>query len=97
MTTPIQGLSAIHDAWSAFSAAAVAAKTRPPMLGRMRVCTASLTVSTAGILSSTTSVSRSTAPIPMAHPLSIQTRLCGRVMRSVKRAMRPRRGMGCMR
>ena len=57
------------------------------MLGRMKVCTASLTVSMAGILSSTTSVSSSTAPMPMAHHDSIHEYDCGSVMKSVNRAM----------
>ena len=57
------------------------------MLGRMKVCTASLTVSTAGILSRTTSVSSSTTPMPMAHQDSIQAYDCGSVMKSVNRAM----------
>ena len=71
-TMPTHGCSAIHTDWSTSSAAAVAAKISPPMAGRMKVCTASLTVSTAGILSSTTSLSSSREPMPIAHQLSIQ-------------------------
>ena len=85
---PTQGCSVIHVDRSTSSAAEVAAKTRPPMLGRMNVCTASLTVSIAGILSRTTSVSSSTAPTPMAHHDSIQAYDCGNVMTSLNRATR---------
>ena len=49
-TTPTHGLSAVQVDSSAFSAAEVAATISPPMLGRMKVWTASLIVSTAGIL-----------------------------------------------
>ena len=53
------------------------------MVGRMKVCTASLTVSTAGTLSTTTSVSSSADPIPIAHHDSIHPYADGRTMRSV--------------
>ena len=53
------------------------------MLGRMNVCTASLTVSTAGTLSTTTSVSSRAAPIPIAHHDSIHPYADGRTMKSV--------------
>ena len=51
----------------------VAAKTTPPLAGRMKVCTASLTESTAGILSSTISASSSATPMPIAHQLDIHS------------------------
>ena len=49
----------------------------------MNVCTASLTVSTAGTLSTTTSVNSSAAPIPIAHHDSIHPYAAGRTMKSV--------------
>jgi hypothetical protein len=53
------------------------------MPGRMNVCTASLIESMAGTLSSTSSVSSSTAPIPIAHHDSIHAYDAGNVMTSV--------------
>ena len=57
------------------------------MLGRMKVWIVSLTVSMAGILSRTSSAISRIEPIPIAHHDSIQAKLVGSVMRSVKRAM----------
>ena len=48
---------------------ALAAKRTAPAVGRMKVCTASLTWSTAGILSATASIRQSTVSKPMVHQL----------------------------
>ena len=86
-TMPTHWLFCIQVDLSRLSAAVVAAKISPPMLGRMKLWIASLIVSTAGILSRTTSASNRMLPIPMAHQLSIQLKLAGSVSTSVKRAI----------
>ena len=92
---PTQEFSCIHVLDSMFSAAWVAAKMTPPIAGRMTVWIVSLTVSIAGILSSTTSARSRTVPIPIAHQLSIHPNDAGRTMTSVNFAMRAttRKGM----
>jgi hypothetical protein len=67
----------------------VAVKIAPPTAGRMKVCTASLRWSTTGILSSTSSQTSSTAPIPSTHPLASQRCDAGRSMTLVKGASMP--------
>ena len=64
----------------------VAALSRAAMVGRRTVWMMSLIESTAGILSTTTSMSSSTVHRPMAHQDSIHWYEAGSVIRSVYRA-----------
>jgi hypothetical protein len=66
----------------------------PPAVGRTTVCTASLTLSSAGILSATTSTASNTATIVSTQPFSSHDHACGSVITSVKRASRPRISIG---
>ena len=55
----------------------------PPAVGRTKVCTVSLTVSRAGILSATISTASNTATTAITQPFSSQVQPDGRVMRLV--------------
>ena len=57
--------------------------TMPPAVGRTKVCTVSLTVSRAGILSATISTASNTATTAITQPFSSQVQPDGRVMRLV--------------
>ena len=82
-STLTQECSCTHVDDSRSAAALLAANTRPPVAGRMKVWIASLTVSTAGTLSSTISARSSTVPMPIAHQLDIHSYPTGRVITSV--------------
>lgn len=65
------------------SAAVPEPNTIPPAVGRTTVWTTSLMLSSAGILSATTSITSSAATIASTHPFSSQAQAGGRVTRSV--------------
>ncbi len=66
----------------------------PPAVGRTKVCTASFTESSAGILSATISTTSSTATISITQPFSSQDQPAGNVTRSVNRDSSPRASSG---
>ena len=66
----------------------------PPAVGRTNVWMASLTLSSAGILSATISTTSSTATIAITQPFSSQAQPCGSVIRSVNRDSRPSASSG---
>ncbi|MDT5365373.1 MAG: hypothetical protein QOC69_7135 [Mycobacterium sp.] len=68
--------------------------TMPPAVGRTNVWMASLTLSSAGILSATTSTTSNAATIDMTQPFSSQAQACGNVTRSVNRDSRPSASSG---
>jgi hypothetical protein len=68
--------------------------TMPPAVGRTTVCTASLTLSSAGILSAITSTTSNTATIASTQPFASHDHPCGSVITSVNRASSPRISIG---
>ncbi len=66
----------------------------PPEVGRTNVWMVSLTLSSAGILSATTSMTSSTATIVITQPFSSHAHPCGSVIRSVKRDSSPSASSG---
>ena len=68
--------------------------TMPPAVGRMNVWMVSFTLSSAGILSATTSTASRTATIAITQPFSSQAQPPGRVTRSVNRDSRPSASSG---
>ena len=82
--------SATADVW----AAVPDPNTIPPAVGRTKVWMASLTLSSAGILSATTSMTSRTATIVITQPFSSQAQPCGKDTRSVKRDSRPSASSG---
>src|SRR5882757_429194 len=68
--------------------------TMPPAVGRTNVWMTSLTLSSAGILSATTSTTSRAATIDITQPFSSHAQVWGNVTRSVNRDNRPSASSG---